>query len=206
MDPSILDKLVLQEFYVHPTGLLTSATDFDDPLQANSNLPHTWGRIKIITSDISKDYTTLAVAAYPSRNWSLNEFFFTAEPAVIGALEFNCSNGAQEKAFVVVVGIYQIKAWCEVLPNLEHSSLEDIYSEKTVVLTSNHQYSSLLDMAVCFVWTAIGALLRLSASCLVKRSRYHMHSMSMDALWNSSTHGLVCTYVSVVEWQLLARW
>jgi hypothetical protein len=181
LDSTVLDDFALQEIYVQPTGLF-DANDPDRHLEANSKVVATWGRIKIVTSHTSKDYTTLAVGVHPTRNWSLNEFFFAAEPAVIGALEFNCSNDAQGKAFVVLVGIHDKKAWCEVLPNLEHWGLEEIYSNKSEILASNQQHSGLLDMAVHRLdndWCFSASIRKLPGSEKQVSYALHVHGCSL---------------------------
>jgi hypothetical protein len=147
-----MEKFVLQEIYVHPTGIFPVEGGSKATLRP-APFSNAWGRIRVLTPDASEHYNTYVAAAYPPQNWSLNELFFTAQPVVIGVVEFISSNGAQERASVVTVGIHRSKAWCEVLSTEKNSLLHDIFVEKAAALKSNDLCSTLPDMAVHFLDT-----------------------------------------------------
>jgi hypothetical protein len=117
VDKSELREFKMQELLIHPNGLIKGGTlrgpdsspSLSDPLS-------TWGRLRVLTEENDDDnpHYSYVTSAFPIRQWSLDEFFFTGVPEVMGVVMVVCSYDKASAYMAVCCGLRKERPWCTI--------------------------------------------------------------------------------------------
>ncbi|KAK5994171.1 Vegetative incompatibility protein HET-E-1 [Cladobotryum mycophilum] len=122
VDKALKADFVIEGLYLHPSGLIE---DLDsNPSSIRPSLQSPWGRVRVVVPE-TKNYAAYVVHTYPTRGWSLDEFFFRDDPKVIGIIVFECARGQQVSRFEVYCGIVDGHAWCSISEDLDERTGEE---------------------------------------------------------------------------------
>ncbi|KAK3938889.1 heterokaryon incompatibility protein-domain-containing protein [Diplogelasinospora grovesii] len=119
VDRSLLAEFAPAELYLHPNGQIGEEALLNTSRVPSSLGGSSWGRLRVVVPEMMENYTAYVISAYPTDRWSLDEFFFRAEPKVIGTVIVEFAHGGWSGLFEVHCGIVNGHPWCSIAKDLE---------------------------------------------------------------------------------------
>lgn len=138
VDKSELVHFHTKELLLYPNGVTqrrSSGKGSTSPLGPSST---SWGRLRVVTNlrDDDEFYSASVSSTFPIRGWSLDEFFFSGAPKIMGIVMIMCACKHGSSHIAVCCGLRnEEQPWCSITEHREWKSdsktnkLEKMYND-----------------------------------------------------------------------------